>query len=101
MSPAEVRIHHEAGEWVLRPSFAAIAEMEAHFDRSLFAIARDYAHGQLNRATDLKAILVAGLKGAGEEPADDLEAQMMAFGLSALLEPLGRFLAKACGIETA
>lgn len=91
----DVVIRHPGGAWHLRPNFAAIARLETHFDRGIFDIARDYASGKLARSSDLKAILESGLV----SESSDLEAQMMEAGLASLVEPLGRYLAAACGLD--
>jgi hypothetical protein len=94
----DVKIAHSEGEWVLRPSFAVIAALEAHFARSIFDIARDFAAGKLTRALDLKIFLQSGMEGGGQGVPENLEALMLAIGLGHLLEPVGRFLIRACGL---
>lgn len=86
-------------EYVLRPSFQAIALMEEHFGTGIIDIARDYHNGKLTRARDFIAILEAGLKGAGAEPPTELPDCVIATGLAQLIEPCGMFLAHACGIR--
>ncbi len=96
----DVTIRLDGGEHVLRPSFGAIMQMEDHFQRSIFDIARDFAAGKLTRAGDLPVFIRAGMKGAGEDVPDALEDKMMQAGLVSFLNPVGQFLSHACGIES-
>jgi creatinine amidohydrolase/Fe(II)-dependent formamide hydrolase-like protein len=96
----DVKIALEGCELVLRPSFAAIAQMEERFDRAIFDIARDFCEGKLARAKDLLAIVEAGVMGAGFDPPPDLAERLVQAGLAKQIEPLGKFLAHACGLET-
>lgn len=89
-----------AGGIILRPTFSAIVKLEAHYQKSIFDIARDYAGGQLNRAADLLVFIEAGVEGAGGVVPENLSQQMLDFGLVKLLNPVGTFLAHACGLET-
>jgi hypothetical protein len=88
----------EAGV-VLRPSFQAIVQIEAHFGRGIIDVARDYHNGRITKAGDFVAIIRAGLEGAGETVPSDLGDVVMESGLAQLIEPLGQFLAHACGIK--
>jgi hypothetical protein len=95
----DVKLPLEGCELVLRPSFAAIAQLEDRFDRAIFDIARDFCEGKLARAKDLLAIVEAGVQGAGGEAPPDLPERMAQAGMAKMIEPLGKFLAHACGIE--
>lgn len=86
-------------EYVLRPSFQAITLMEEYFSRGIIDIARDYHNGKVTHARDFIAIIHAGLRGAGQEPPDNLDERVVATGLAQLIEPCGLLLAHACGIR--
>jgi hypothetical protein len=86
-------------EYILRPSFHAIALMEDHFKRGIIDIARDYHNSKLTHAGDFVAIIQAGLKGAGHEAPADLPDRIVGTGITQIIEPCGKFLAHACGIR--
>jgi hypothetical protein len=92
----DVKLPLEDCELVLRPSFAAIAQLEEKFDRAIFDITKDFCEGRLARAKDMLAIVEAGVHG---EAPPDLPERMAQAGLAKMIEPLGKFLAHACGIE--
>lgn len=86
-------------EYILRPSFQAIALLEEHFSRGIIDIARDYHNSKITHASDFVAIIQAGLKGAHMEAPADLPDRIISTGLTKLIEPCGQFLAHACGIR--
>ncbi|HVY13368.1 MAG TPA: GTA-gp10 family protein [Alphaproteobacteria bacterium] len=92
----DVKLALEGCEVVLRPSFGAIVQLEDRFERAIFDVARDFCDGKLSRAKDFLAIIEIGA--AGEMPAD-LAERLAQTGLAKLVEPVGKFLAHACGIE--
>lgn len=95
----DVKIRLRGRDCILRPSFHAISLMEEHFGRGIIDIARDYHNGKLTQAKDFLALLEAGLKGSGDEGLEPLAEVMVETGLAQLIEPIGLFLAHACGIR--
>ncbi|MBI3419256.1 MAG: gene transfer agent family protein [Proteobacteria bacterium] len=95
----DVKIELEGCELVLRPSFAAIVTLEDHFNCAIFDLAREFCEGKRARIRDFLVMIEAGVKGTGAEPPPDLAERMVETGLARLVEPLGKFLAHACGIR--
>lgn len=85
--------------YVLSPSFHAIALLEEKFQRGIIDIARDYHNGKITKASEFLALVEAGLAGSGSAMPADLAERVVAQGLANLIEPLGRFLAHACGLR--
>lgn len=94
----DVRIEMGGRHFVLRPSFQAIAQMEAHFARGIIAIARDYHNGKITAASDFLALLEIGIRASGETVPENLPELMVEKGIAQLIEPLGQYVAHACGI---
>ncbi len=86
-------------EYMMRPSFQAIAQLEDYFKQGIIDIARDYHNSKLCHASDFVAIIQAGLKGAGRDAPADLPDRIIQTGLTQVIEPCGLFLARACGIR--
>jgi Phage tail tube protein, GTA-gp10 len=86
-------------DYIMRPSFQAIACLEDHFKRGIIDIARDYHNSKITHASDFLAIIKAGFKGAAQPEPADLPDRIIAAGLTQLIEPCGQFLAHACGIR--
>jgi hypothetical protein len=95
----EVMVRLGVEDYTLCPSFQAIAEVEAYFARGVIDVARDYYEGKITRASDFCALLSAGIKGGGAPVPEDIGNRMIAEGLQKMIEPLGRFLAHACGLH--
>lgn len=96
----DVKISLLDKEVVLRPSFTAIAVIEEYFKQGIIDVARDYHNGKITRAADFVALIAAGMAAAGETASEKLGDQVMETGLAQLIEPLGKFLAHACGIRS-
>ena len=96
----DVKIALGENEFVLRPSFSAIVALEEHFGCGIFDLAREFCEGKRARAKDLLHIMKAGIEGAGFDPPEDLPQRMVDAGLASCIEPIGKFLAHACGIKT-
>jgi hypothetical protein len=62
----EVTIMLDGRSWVLRPTWQAIAEIEAATDKPIMVLIREVSVARY-RATELAAIVAAGLRGAGEK----------------------------------
>ncbi len=96
----EIELVTEAGErrkFVLRPSFAAIVEIEEQTGRSVFALARRIAKAELGHH-EVACVVGAGLKAAGETVSYDTVGEMMLrTGLADVLPAVGDFLAKILG----
>lgn len=65
---AEAVIKLGTTEFVARPSFSFIAEVEDHFNLPLANIIFDRLQTGNVRAVDIVAIIAAGIRGAGEVP---------------------------------
>lgn len=95
----DVNIALAGKTYYLRPTFQVIVQLEEAFDKGILDLARAYHAGTITRAGDFVTLLEAGLRGAGHEPPADLAARMVETGIARFVEPLGRFLAHACGLE--
>ena len=96
----EIELVTEAGErrkFVLRPSFAAIVEIEEQTGRSIFALARRFSKAEIGQH-DAAHIITAGLSAAGETASHVTVGEMIArTGLADVLAAVGDFLAKILG----
>lgn len=95
----DVKITLLEHDYVMRPSFQAIAILEEHFKRGIIDIARDYHNSKITHAGDFVAIVQAGLKGAAQDAPADLPDRVIGTGITQIIEPCGQFLAHACGIR--
>ena len=97
--PGDVQIEFvtDAGQrraFVLRPSFAAIVEIEEQTGRSIFALARRIAKTELGHH-ETGCIVTAGLKAGGEAVSYDVVGDMvLRTGLVDVLPAVGEFLTK-------
>lgn len=96
----DVQIKLPSGMVVLRPSFFAITLIEERFQRGIIDVARDYHNGKITKAKDFLSLLDAGMQGGGAPVPENLGDQMVEAGMAHLVEPLGQFLAHACGIKS-
>lgn len=87
----EITLVLPAATLTLRPTFAALAEIEGKTGHALITLARRLTQGEAT-LVELQAIIVAGLRGAGAPVPADLPAQMTACGVLPLTEPLLEFL---------
>ncbi len=96
----EIELAMETGErrkFVLRPSFAAIVEIEEQTGQCIFALARRLSKAELGQ-DDAAHIITAGLKAAGETASFATVGEMIArSGLSDVLGALGDFFGTVLG----
>ena len=96
----EIELAAEPGvlrKFVLRPSFAAIVEIEEQTGQTIFSLARRLSKGEMGQH-DAARIMAAGLKAAGETASYDTVGEMIArTGLAAALAGLGDFFGKILG----
>ena len=91
----EVELSLDGRRFVLRPSFAAIAEIEARCGEGVIALARRLAAGDI-RVSDFAAVVTAGLKAAGEPARFETVGEMvLREGLGSLAPTVGEFLRQA------
>lgn len=82
--------------FTLRATFQCIAEIEDYFDESLAKIVMARFREGYGRVKDLKAIIAAGIKGAGDKPDNDkIEAAIMAVGVIPATTAVVDFLSQA------
>ena len=87
----------ERRKFVLRPSFAAIVEIEEQTGQSIFVLARRFSKAEIGQH-DAAHIITAGLRAAGETASYATVGEMIArTGLTDVLAALGDFLAKVLG----
>lgn len=79
------------GHLTLRPTFAALAEIEGKTGHALISLAKRLTNGEAT-LHDLQAIIIAGLRGANEPVPADLPERMAAAGVLGLTEPLLNFI---------
>ena len=88
----DVEIELAGRRFLLRPTFAAIAEIEERSGQGLIALARRLAAGDI-RITDVATIVTAGLRAAGEPAKRETVGEMVLdSGLGALAPAVGAFL---------
>ncbi len=96
----EIELATDTGErrkFVLRPSFAAIVEIEEQTGESIFALARRLSKAELGQ-DDAAHIITAGLKAAGEIVSHATVGEMIArSGLADVLAALGDFFGMVLG----
>ncbi len=97
----DVKIELAGATLHLRPSFNAIVEIEEHYGKPVFDVAREFCEGKRAGARDILFLVEAGLRGAAAAPPEDLPERIAEAGLAKFVPPLGQFLAHACGIEQA
>ena len=91
----EVEIALGGRRYVMRPSFAAIAEIETRTGQGVIGLARRLASGDI-RVSDVAAIVTAGLRAAGEPAKLEMVGEMvLEEGLASLAPSLGAFLSAA------
>lgn len=87
----EITLHVGDAALTLRPTFAALAEIEGKTGQSLITLAKKLTNGEAT-LHELQAIIVAGLRGANEPAPADLPQRMAETGVLPLVEPLLTFL---------
>ena len=96
----EIELATDRGErrkFVLRPSFAAIVEIEEQTGQSIFVLARQLSRGEMGQH-DAAHIITAGLNAAGETASYATVGEMIArSGLADVLAALGDFFGTVLG----
>lgn len=87
----EYRLVLNKKDYVLRPTFEALAEMEGMTGIELVPLALKFQKAQVSLST-LKAVIMAGLKGAGQPVPDDLGALILKAGLANIILEIGQWL---------
>jgi len=90
----EILVNLLGNAFVLRPSFAALAAMEAATGVGLITLARQFASGGCTLA-HMVALLKAGIEGAGGTAPDNLGELVAQSGVAQVAGTLSQFLAQA------
>ena len=91
----EVAISLGGRSYLLRPTFAAIAEIEARSGQGLIGLARRLAAGDI-RVSDFACIVHAGLRAAGEPARFEKVGELvLEEGVANLAPAVGEFLRAA------
>ena len=96
----EVAVTLAGTSYILRPTFAALAEIESLAGRGLVALAQRFLERQFGLA-DVLAVLAPAIKAGGAKPPDRLGDAVVAAGVLNLAGPIARFLAHALGGDAA
>ncbi|MCF4166473.1 gene transfer agent family protein [Zavarzinia compransoris] len=92
----EVRVHLAGRDFLLRPSFAALAETETMAGCGLVPLARRFVDGGYG-LRDVVAVLLPALKAGGTVPAGDVGDLVLDRGLLAVAPACAALLAAALG----
>jgi len=93
----EVAIRLGGRDYVLRPTFQALCEIETRTGQGIVALARRTAAGDVG-VTETAAIVTAGLRAAGEPAAFDTVGRLiLETGLAACVPAVTAFLTAALG----
>ncbi len=95
----EVAVTLAGAEYALRPTFAALAEIEVRAGIGLVALARRFAAAEFGLA-DMLAVLGPAIAAGGGAPPEPLGEAVVAAGLANLAAPVARFLAGALAGDT-
>lgn len=91
----EVEVTLGGRRFTMRPSFAAIAEIESRSGQGLVALARRLTAGDI-RVSDFATIIAAGLRAAGEPARIETVGELvLEEGLGTLSPAVGEFLRQA------
>jgi Phage tail tube protein, GTA-gp10 len=90
----EVTVTLGGRDYVLRPTFAALAEIESLAGRGLVPLAQRFLDRQFGLA-DVLAVLGPAIKAGGSKPPENLGDAVVAAGVLNLAGPIARFLAHA------
>lgn len=91
----EVELSLGGRRFVMRPSFAAIAEIETRSGQGLVGLARRLTAGDI-RVSDFATVITAGLKAAGEPARYEKVGEMVLDeGVGTLAPAVGEFLRQA------
>ena len=92
----EIAVTLAGGEYVLRPTFAALAEIESRAGMGLVPLAQRFLDRQFG-LNDVLAVLAPAIKAGGARPPEKLGDAVVAAGVLNLAGPIARFLAHALG----
>jgi len=81
----------EGKTYTLRPSFAALLQLEQRTGTGLITLARKFADGSFTLA-EAEAVLRAGIEGAGQSAPAELGLLLVQTGLAGVAQPLAAFL---------
>lgn len=90
----DVPVMLDGNEYILRPSFEALVEIEERLGMGLVPLARRFMDGQFG-IRDVTAVVAAGIGGSGQRVPDDLGNLVVRAGIMSFAEALGVFLANA------
>ncbi len=92
----EITLSLGGRDWVLRPTFQALCEIESALGEGLIALVRRLAQGSVG-VRDVAVIVHAGIKAADKKPPsyDTVGEMVIEAGIVGLLGPLGEFLGAA------
>ncbi|MFN3232938.1 MAG: gene transfer agent family protein [Alphaproteobacteria bacterium] len=96
----EASVQLAGKSYILRPSFAALVEIEERCQCGIIELAQRF-FDQKVRARDVVAVLFAGIKAGGDGPDGDWPEEnavaqaVVEGGLANFIEPVGTFLADA------
>ncbi len=92
----EVTLSLGGRDWVLRPTFQALCEIESELGEGLIALVRRLAAGSVG-VRDVAVIVHAGIKAVEKKPPsyDKVGQMVIEAGIVGLLGPLGEFLGAA------
>ena len=91
----EVEITLDGKAYVMRPTFEAMAEIEAKIGHGILWLATRASEGDIG-ITEVAVIIAAGLKAAGEPAtADTVGPIVFRTGLVKVLVPVGEYLTSA------
>ena len=96
---AEVEITFSGKQMIMRPTFDAIARIEAGTGKGILELAKRYDRGDVS-ITDTAIILTEGLRAGSEAGGANYQAvgkQLVREGLPKFIAPVGRFLLLCLG----
>ncbi len=89
----EVRILLDGIWYEMRPTFNAIAEIEADLDKGIISLAKDFHSGMITLSA-LSSVAYFGLKAAGNKvDRAILEEKIVRTGFNNLITPVSEFIA--------
>ena len=92
----EVAVTLSGVEYALRPTFAALAEIESRAGMGLVPLAQRFLDRQFG-LNDVLAVLEPAIKAGGAKPPEKFGDAIVATGVLNLAGPIARFLAHALG----
>ena len=93
---SEVTIVLGGKEYCLRPTFQALAEIEARAEIGLVPLARRFIEREFG-LKDMIVVLGPAIEAGGAKPPADLSAMVVGAGIANYFGPVAEFLALALG----